>query len=221
MLKKFFAALAMFAIIFTSSSALAAFEETVEEDADLAAVKKLAIAMPNYYKVEETEPELPDLVREIYNAGRFSSTLELFSYEDVAAAIRRDTGVDIYALDVPEAEKVYLKNIPRYADAYVICTIANNSGSPWLFFYVYNAKDQKLMYTYSNQSRLTGKNSRDYGKVAEEFFKQFDTTTAMNLSKEDRQKLKDKQKQKRAEKRRVNKVTYKTGKNKVDMVRKK
>ena len=221
MFKRFFVALTMFALLFTSSSALAAFEETVEEDADLASVKKLAIAMPNYYKVEETEPELPDLVREIYNAGRFSSTLEIISYEDLAAAIRRDTGVDIYALDVPEAEKVYLKNVPRYADAYVICTIANNSGSPWLFFYVYNAKDQKLMYTYSNQSRLTGKNSRDYGKVSEEFFRQFDKTTALNLSKEDRKKLKEKQKEKRAEKRRMNKVTYKTGKNKVDMVRKK
>ena len=220
-MKKFFAALTMLSVLMISSVALAAFEETIEEDADLTAVKRLAIAMPNYYKVEETEPELPDLVRELYNAGRFSSTLEIISYEDLAAAIRRDTGVDIYALDVPEAEKVYLKNIPRYADAYVICTIANNSGSPWLFFYVYNAKDQKLMYTYSNQSRLTGKNSRDYGKVAEEFFRQFDKTTALNLSKEDRKKLKDKQKEKRAEKRRMNKVTYKTGKNKVDMVRKK
>lgn len=221
MLKKFFAALTMLAIIFTSTSALAAFEETVEEDADLASIKKMAIAMPNYYKVEDTEPELPDLVRDIYNAGRLTSIIEIISYEDLAAAIRRDTGVDIYALDVPEAEKVYLKNVPRYADAYVICTVANNSGSPWLFFYVYNAADQKLMYTYSNQSRLTGKNAKDYGKVAEEFFKQFDTTTAMNLSKEDRKKLKDKQKEKRAEKRRMNKVTYKTGKNKVDMVRKK
>ena len=54
--------------MFTASIALAAFEEAVEEDADLTAVKKLAIAMPNYYKVADTEPELKDLLKDIYTA---------------------------------------------------------------------------------------------------------------------------------------------------------
>ena len=221
MTKKFFVALAMLAVLMFSSSALAAFEESVEEDADLSAVKKLAVARPNYYKVEDSEPDISDLTREIYNAGRLTSTLEVVSYDDVAAAIRRDTGVDIFSLDVPEAEKNYTKNISRYADAYIIATVANNSGTPWLFFYVYNAKDGKLMYTYSTQSRLIGKNSKDYGKAAEAFYKQFDTTAAMNLSKEERKKLQERQKEVRSYKRKMNKVTYKTGKNKVDMVRKK
>ncbi|MBE8952552.1 MAG: hypothetical protein SR1Q7_05345 [Quinella sp. 1Q7] len=221
MTRKFFAALMMFAVLMVSSSALAAFEENIEEGANLAAVKKLAIAMPNYYKVADAEPEVHDLMRDIYNAGRLTSTLELLSYEDIAAAIRRDTGVDIFSLDVPEAEKQYNKNIPRYADAYVIATIANNSDSPWLFFYVYNAADGKLMYTYSSQSRLTGKNSKDYGKVSEEFFKQFDVAATQGLDKENRKALEAHQKEVRNQRRKMNKVTYKTGKNKVDMVRKK
>lgn len=221
MTKKIFAALMMFALLMTSAIASAASEENIEEGADLASVKRLAIAMPNYYKVEDSEPHLNDLIREIYNAGRLTSTLDIVSYDDVAATIRRNTGVDILSLEAPEAEKVYNSHIPHFADAYVIATVTNNAKIPWLFFYVYNANDGKLMYTYSNQSRLIGKNSRGYSKVAEEFFKQFDSAIASTLEKNERKKLKERQREIRAKKHKMNQVTYKTGKNKVDMVRKK
>ena len=219
-MKKFLAALTMLTIFLTSSIALAAYEESVEEDADLTTIKKMAVAFPNYYKVEDKEPDIYELTRDIYNAGRLTSNLEMVSYDDVAAAIRRDTGIDIYSLDDVEAEKIYLKNIYRYADSYLVTTIANNSGMPWFFFYVYNSTDQKLMYTYSLQSNSLGKNSKDYGKAAENFYKQFDTTSAMNLSKEDKQKLKEKKKEAKAKKRNIKRTIYKTGKSKEDLVRK-
>ncbi len=220
-MKKFLAALAMLAVFVTSSIALAAYEENIEDDANLGAVKKIAIAFPNYYKIEDAEPDIYDLARDIYNAGRFTSSREIVSYEDVASAIRRDTGVDIHSLDVVEAEKVYNQNIGRYADTYVITTVTNNSKRPWLFFYLYNAADSKLMYTYSIQSNVLDKTAKDYGKAAEDFFKQLDETAKKNLSKEERRLLEEKQKAARIYKRHVEKVTYKTGKDKVDMVRKK
>ena len=220
-MKKFLAALMMFAIFMTSSIALAAYEETIADDANLATVKKIAVAYPNYYKIEDAEPELFDFVKDIYNAGRFTSSREIVSYEDVASAIRRDTGVDIFSLDVPEAEKVFKQNISRYADSYVIATVANSSKRPWLFFYIYNATDGNLMYTYSIQSNVLDKTAKDYGKAAESFFKQFDETAKKNLSKEDRRLLEEKQKAARVYKRHVEKVTYKTGKDKLEKVRKK
>ena len=220
-MKKIFAALIMLAMFVTASSAFAAFEENIEDDVDLAAVKKIAIAYPNYYKIEEAEPEIYDLAKDIYNSGRFTSSREIVSYEDVVASIRRDTGIDIYSLDVPEAEKVYAQNISRYADTYVVTTVTNNSKRPWLFFYVYNAADSKLMYTYSIQSNVLDKSAKDYAKAAEEFFKQFDETAKKNMSREERKKLEEKQKEARVYKRHVEKVTYKTGKDKLDMVRKK
>jgi|GEM_PF-409909 len=220
-MKKFLAALAMLAVFVTSSIALAAYEENIEDDANLGAIKKIAVAFPNYYKIEEAEPDIYDLARDIYNAGRFTSSREIVSYEDVASAIRRDTGVDIHSLDVVEAEKVYNQNIGRYADTYVITTVTNNSKRPWLFFYLYNAADSKLMYTYSIQSNVLDKTAKDYGKAAEDFFKQLDETAKKNLSKEERRLLEEKQKAARIYKRHVEKVTYKTGKDKVDMVRKK
>ena len=220
-MKKFLAVLIMLAMFMTSSIVSAAYEESIEDDVDLGAVKKIAIAYPNYYKIEEAEPEIYDLAKDIYNSGRFTSSREIVSYEDVAAAIRRDTGIDIYSLDIPEAEKVYNKNISRYADTYVITTVTNNSKRPWLFFYVYNSADSKLMYTYSIQSNVLDKTAKDYAKAAEDFFKQFDETAKKNMSKEERKKLEEKQKEARIYKRHVEKVTYKTGKDKLDMVRKK
>ena len=220
-MKKFFAVLIMLAVFVTSSNAFAAFEETVEEDANLVAVKKIAVAYPNYYKTEEAEPEIYDFTKDIYNAGRFTSSREIISYEDIAASIRKDTGIDIYSLDVTEAEKVYTQYVSRYADSYIITTVTNNSKRPWLFFYVYNAADSKLMYTYSIQSNVLDKSAKDYGKAAEDFFKQFDTTAKKNMTKEERKELEERQKAARIYKRHVEKVTYKTGKDKIDMVRKK
>ena len=220
-MKKFFAALMMLAVFVTSSIASAAYEENIEDDVDLGAVKKIAVAYPNYYKIEEAEPEIYDLAKDIYNSGRFTSSREIVSYEDVAAAIRRDTGIDIYSLDIPEAEKVYAQHIKRYADTYVVTTVTNNSKRPWLFFYVYDANDSRLMYTYSIQSNVLDKSAKDYAKAAEDFFKQFDETAKKNMSREERKKLEEKQKEARIYKRKVEKVTYKTGKDKLDMVRKK
>ena len=221
MTKKFFVALMALAVFLTSSIAFAAYEENIEEHADLTAVKKIAVAFPNYYKTEDTEPDIYDLAREVYNAGRFTSSREIVAYEDIASSIRRETGIDIHSLEVPEAEKVYNQYVSRYADSYVILTVTNNSKRPWLFFYVYNATDSKLMYTYSIQSNTLDKTSKDYGLAAQEFFKQFDTTAKKNLSKEERKELEQKQKEARIYKRHVEKTTYKTGKEKVDMVRKK
>lgn len=220
-MKKFLTALIMSVMLLTSSIALAAYEDNVEEGVDLTTVRRIAVAYPNYYKMEEKEPGIDELTREIYEAGKESSTREIISYDEIASAIRRDTGVDIYKLDVVEAEKIFNANVAKYADSYVVATFANNSGRPWIFYYIYNAADQKLMYTYSIQSKLIDKNTKDYRKSAENFYKQFDTTAAESLSKEEKKKVKEKQKELKATKRKIKKVTYKTGRSKADLVKKK
>ena len=219
-MKRFLAALAMLAVFLTSSVALAAYEENIEEGVDLRTIKTMAIAMPNFYKMEDAEPTIDELTKMLYASGRDYSTHDVISYEDIAASIRRDTGIDIYSIDPTEAEKIYNKHIGKYADTYMISTIANNSGKPWLFFYVYNAADSKLLYTYSIQSNIIGKNAKDYRKAADGFYKQFDQTSEKNLSKEDKENAKAKREAK-AQKRKIKKVTYKTGQSKADLVKKK
>ena len=210
----------MSAIILTSSIALAAYEENIEEDADLTTIKTVAIAMPNFYRIDEKEPTLEEFTKSIYAVGRDTSAHDIISYEEIAGNIRRDTGVDIYSLDAVEAEKIFNMNIAKSADTYMIATVANNSGKPWLFFYVYNAADSKLLYTYSIQSNSIGKNSKDYNKAAESFYRQFDETSSKNLAKEDRKNMEAKREAK-AQKRKIKKMTYKTGHSKADLVKKK
>ena len=220
-MRKFFVALMMLTIMITSSVEAVVYEESTIEGSNLAAVKKIAIAMPNFYKVDAAEPEIHDLIKLLYDSGKSSSTLEIVSYEDVAAAIRRDTGIDILSLDVPEAMKVYKRNIMRYADAYVIETIANSDKFPQLFFYLYNAADSKLMYTYKIRSRLYQRNKDSYARMADAFFIRFDEVTVQNLSKEEQKILRKKQEEIRDKKRKAEKLNVKTSKNKVDMVKKK
>lgn len=221
-MKKFLTALLMSAMLLTSSIALAAYEESVTEGVDLMTVRRIAVAFPNYYKVEETEPAIDELMQNIYEAGKENSTREIISYAEIASAIRRDTGIDIYKLDVVEAEKVFESNVSKYADSYLVATIANNSVKPWIYYYIYNAADQKLIYTYSIQSRVIDKNTKDYRKSAVNFYKQFENTAAKNLSKEEKKKLEEKKKELRANKNKIDSVTHeKTGKNKADLVKKK
>lgn len=219
-MKKFLAALAMLAIFLTSSVALAAYEEAIEEDADLTKIKTMAIGMPDFYKMEEAEPTIDEFTKILYASGRDYSTHDIISYEDIAASIRRDTGIDIYGLEAMDAERIYNENISKYADTYMITTVANNSGKPWLFFYVYNAANSKLLYTYSVQSNTINKTAKDYRKAAEGFYKQFDQTSEKNLSKEDKKNMQTKREAKAA-KRRIKKTTYKTGQSKADLVKKK
>ena len=95
-MKKFFAVqLTALLLLLTSSIASAAFEEKLEDDVDLSKVKKMAIAIPEFYKVSEREPTLEELTKDLGEAGLEASTLEIAPYEEVIAAIRRDTGIDI------------------------------------------------------------------------------------------------------------------------------
>lgn len=221
MTKKFFAALTMLAMLLTSSIALAAFEENVEEDVDLTAIKKLAIAYPSYYKMVEEEPTVEEFTQDLYTAGKTSSKFDIISYDEVAAAIRRDTGIDLLSLDPSDAEKLFSQHVAKYADSYLVATVANNSGRPWIFFYVYNSADATLMYTYSVQSHLIGKNAKDYNKAAEGFYKQFATAAEKSLSKEEKKLMEEKKRYETGGKRKMKKVTYKTGKSKEDLVKKK
>ncbi len=179
-MKKFFAALLMLAIFLTSTVAMAAFKETVTEGADIAAIKRLAIAFPNHYKVEDTEPTVEEFTQIIFNASK-AARCYVISYDEIATNIQRDTGVDIKSLQVEDSRKAYEANISKYADAFVIVTTANNSKKVQFFFDVYDAKSAELVYRFTSQSSSIGKNSKDYGKACEEFYKKFDAAAEKNL----------------------------------------
>ena len=191
-MRKFFSSLLMMLILLTSTAAFAAYTETVEEDADLAAVKRLAIDLPDYYKVEEAEPTVEVFTENFYTASK-AARCYVISYDEIANNIKKDTGIDITALNYMERKKVYRENVGKYADAFVVATIANNSSKPQFFFEVRNASDSSMLYVLSSQSGDIGKNEKDYVKACEDFYKKFDAAAEKSLkdSKKKAKKNKD------------------------------
>lgn len=171
-MKKFLCSLIMLTALLVSTTALAAYKETISEGADLGAVKRLAVALPDYYRTEIVEPDFNDFIQIVFDASK-SSRLYVISYDEIAANILRDTGVDIKALEILEARKVYDENISRYADGTLRVAVANNPKKVIFFFEVQNATDGNPIYILMTQSGSIGKNSKDYLKACEEFYSKF------------------------------------------------
>lgn len=179
-MKKIFATLLMLAVMLTSTVAMAAFKETISENADIAAVKRLAVALPMHYKIEDAEPTVEEFTRIISDAGKVARCY-VISYDEMAKNIKNDTGVEIDSLQEEDARKAFSASVGKYADAYVLVTTANNNKKPQFFFEVFDAKSGDLIYVLTTQSRNIGKNSKDYGKACEDFYKKFDAAAEKSL----------------------------------------
>ncbi len=152
-------------------------------DADsLIKVETLAIADSIYNgPTSEGEPEiddLPDILMEGTLADK-KNELSYISYRDVAQSIKVARHVDILRLDHKKAFNEYKNNIAMYADAYVVTTVSNgtsmNDGTRLnIFFEVYNAKTNKIIYGYR---KLAPKNAtRDallYTEITKDFVRDF------------------------------------------------
>ena len=186
-MKKFFASFVMATIFLISSTAFAAFTQTVVEDADFSSVKTLAVALPMHYKVEPTEPTTLELADIVSNASR-ESDLIVISYDDMIENIWRDSRVDIKALENEEARKIFMNNVANYADAYIMVTSANNNDRMQIFFEVHDAKSSDLLYIYTVQNRHFKKDLRGYSRASEEFYKQFNSVVEKFVKKAKKQK---------------------------------
>ena len=173
-MKKFFASLFMAAIFLYSSVAMAAYEETVNEDSDLGSIKTLAIALPMHYKIELTEPNVMEFSDIIFNAGRLAQC-EIISYDDIVDNIWHDAKIDIKALADNDSRRIFTENVAKYADAYLLVTSANNNKFNQFFFEVRDAKDGSMMYLFNTQSRYYGKNLKGYTKACEDFYGRFNS----------------------------------------------
>ena len=171
-MKKFFCSLLMAAIFFVNSAAMAAYEETVTKDADIASIKTLAVALPMHYKIEITEPNPEEFADIVSNAGRLAN-LKILAYDDVVDEIWNDVRIDIKALNDKESRKIFTDNISKYADAYVLATSANNNKITQIFFEVRDSKTDEVMYVFNTQSRRYSKDLKGYTRACEDFFKRF------------------------------------------------
>ena len=180
MTKKFSLSIFIMAALFLmSQTVFAAVAEEFMTDSGLGNVKRLAIAPPNHNKDISTpkEPNTDELI-EILDLERQLKNFTVISYYDLISAIKNDTGVDITTADFREAEKVLRENIGKYADAYLILTVANANRPATFFFEVRNANNSDIMYNLINRA---GKETAGYKTACDEFFKRFDAAVEREM----------------------------------------
>lgn len=166
-------------------------KETVYEGADLTSVHRLAIGLPLYSPVGEKAPTKEELTKAIADASKVARAY-VVSYDEAAKAIKADKGIDILALDRHKAADEFKKNVDKYADAYVILTVANNSGIIF-FFDVYKAGTDEMLYTYQIVANRSEDASVDtYKTLSEQFFKHFENAAENQQKKAEKEAKKKK-----------------------------
>lgn len=146
---------------------------TVVEGSDLNAVHRMAAAVPLYTQVKGA-PTLNEVSQTLYAASAVARNVVVLSYDMVAQNIMNDTHVNIKTLDRRQSVKVFKDNVAKYADAYVVTTVANNSRTIF-FFDVYKAGTNELMYTY--EIAENGGDKDDVGTyltMTQQFYKNFE-----------------------------------------------
>lgn len=172
-MKKLFMLFTALTVIMLSATAFAANEqEALTDGADITVIRRMALAEPLYNPMKDG-PSLADVSQAVYDAAALTKVY-VISYGDIAANIKRDTDVDIRPLNHRQAMKVFRLCVPKYVDAYVVPTIANNNRKT-VFFDVYQIKTDALLYRYQLTADKHAEDSyMTYKALSEQFFKRFD-----------------------------------------------
>lgn len=153
---------------------------TLQDGADIASVKRIAVAMPLYQQIDAKAPNKEQLTQIVYDASRVSRSY-VVSYDAVAEGIKLASNVDIKALDRRQAAKEYKANVAKFADAYVVLTVANSSRTTF-FFDVFKAGTNQLLYSYEIQAnRSEADNVETYNNLCEQFYKHFERSATEQL----------------------------------------
>ena len=153
----------------------AATAETINNGPEVARIKRLAVAYPDYYQSLEGEPVLNEFMNAIYEASRVTKDLYVISYDEMVNKIKGDTGIDIKVLPKFDARKIFKEHVYKYADGYLFVTLANNSRVN-MFCEVYLPNTNELVYVLRNEGGKSAetKNVKTYKTMAEEFYRAFD-----------------------------------------------
>ena len=175
----------MFAfMVMAANVACEAAAETIDNGAELARVKRLAIGYPDYYKTLEKEPTTEEFIKAIFDASKVARTY-IISYDEMATHIKQDTGIDIKVIPKMDARRIFKEQVYKYADGYLIVTLANNSRVT-MFCDVYAVNTNERVYSLQIPGNKSddSKNFKSYKTLAEEFFRTFDRAAQAEAKKE-------------------------------------
>lgn len=155
---------------------------TIAEGADITAVHRLAIAQPLYVEIKDA-PTRAQVTQLIYDASKVARSYVL-SYDMMAQSLKQDANIDLKALDKRQAAKAFKENVAKYADAYVVATVANNHRTSF-FFDVYKSGTDQLLYTYQVVAEDPA-NIQNYTDAAKEFYKAFEASAQEQQKKNEK-----------------------------------
>ena len=196
----------LFAIFFLCFAGETAFAYTDQArlaegaEADFIRIERLAVALPLYTPVREA-PSLAEL-QQVLDSSASVSKRQVIAYETMVQNIARDTGKDLKAQNRHVAAKLFRDNAAKYADSYVLLTVANSSR-PCFFFDVYQAGTNNLLYSYQ---LITDSDEpedvKTYAMLVQKFYKTLDaaiqeeTKNLEKAAKAPKAKVKDKKEKK-------------------------
>ncbi len=171
-------------VVFSTQVAFANSDKvTLVEGADITGIHRLALAKPLYMQTDKLAPTMDQLVQIESEASKVAR-MYVIPYDTVAASVKTDTKVDIKALDRHQAAKVFKENAGKYADAYVVLTVANDSRTSF-FFDVYKADSNELLYSYQIQANRSEKDDvTTYQNLCEQFYKNFERSIGEQQKKD-------------------------------------
>ena len=171
-------------VVFSTQVAFANSDKvTLVEGADITGIHRLALAKPLYMQTDKLAPTMDQLIQIESEASKVAR-MYVIPYDTVAASVKADTKVDIKALDRHQAAKVFKENAGKYADAYVVLTVANDSRTSF-FFDVYKAGSNELLYSYQIQANRSEKdNVTTYQNLCEQFYKNFERSIGEQQKKD-------------------------------------
>ncbi|WP_196605325.1 hypothetical protein [Pectinatus haikarae] len=161
--------------LFVSLSAVFAMPATkaslMDESFDLSSIHSIAVAAPNYIQTK-TGPA-PDAVTALIAQTGFDSrdlkNITIIPYSVIAENMKNESGIDLQTSDRNTAKKLFKENAAKYADAYLVVTIANDSRVV-LFYDLYSSKTSSYLYSYRVIGGGQGDNNINSYKSFNELF---------------------------------------------------
>ena len=164
----------------------AATSETVHNGEALSRMQRLAIAYPDYYQSLEKEPSINEFINVLFEASKVSKS-NVISYEEMATKIKQSTGIDIKVLPKNDARRIFKEHVYKYADGYLLVTLANNSRlNMFCEVYVPNTNDLAYVLRVEGGKSDDSKNAKTYKTMAEEFYKAFDKAVQSEIKNKDK-----------------------------------
>ncbi|TCS77982.1 hypothetical protein [Pectinatus cerevisiiphilus] len=144
--------LAVLTLFFSLATVFAApiTKATVMDDSfDLASIHTIAVAAPNYVQTGNG-PTVADLTAAVAQSGFDSKDLQnvtVIPYSIIASNVKKENNVDLQSTDKNTAKKLFKENAAKYADAYLVVTVANDNRVV-VFYDLYSAKNDAYLYSY-------------------------------------------------------------------------